>query len=48
MMIDQGVEQKLGFDLLRQRLSNYCLSSLGRREVEKIAFSRDLEKSKHC
>src|SRR5260221_4521713 len=46
MMFLPDVEQKLGFDLLRQRLNNYCLSGLVLREVEKINFSRDFKDSK--
>lgn len=34
-------EQKLGFDLIRQRLKNYCLSSLGLKLVDQIAFSNE-------
>jgi DNA mismatch repair protein MutS2 len=46
MMVPADVEQKLGFDQLRQRLSSYCLSGQGLREVEKIHFSSDFEKIK--
>ncbi len=46
MIFPPDVEQKLGFDLLRQRLNNYCLSGLGLREVEKIEFSSDFRKIK--
>ena len=31
-------EQKLGFDLVRQRLKNYCISTLGQRRVDNIQF----------
>src|SRR5882672_3163609 len=44
MIFPPDVEQKLGFDQLRQRLNNYCLSSRGIREVEKIKFSSDFGK----
>jgi DNA mismatch repair protein MutS2 len=34
-------EQKLGFDLVRQKIKNYCLSSLGLHLVDQIAFSNE-------
>ncbi|MCX6306267.1 MAG: Smr/MutS family protein [Bacteroidetes bacterium] len=34
-------EQKLGFDVIRQILNDYCLSTLGRIWVMKMAFSAD-------
>lgn len=34
-------EQKLGFDQIRHRLKNYCLSSLGIRLVDEMGFSTD-------
>ena len=34
-------EQKLGFDIIRQMLHEYCLSTLGRTWVAKMAFSTD-------
>jgi len=45
-MTAPDVEEKLGFDLLRQRLNTYCLTGLGIREVEKIKFSRDFKEIK--
>lgn len=36
-------EQKLGFDQIRQRLKNYCLSPLGIRLVDRMNFSSDFE-----
>ncbi len=45
-MTAPDVEEKLGFDLLRQRLNTYCLTGLGVREVEKIKFSRDFKEIK--
>jgi DNA mismatch repair protein MutS2 len=41
MLYPTTFEQKLGFDMIRQILGNYCLSSLGRSRVSKIAFSTD-------
>ncbi|MCK9421347.1 MAG: Smr/MutS family protein [Bacteroidales bacterium] len=43
MIFPSNFEQKLGFDTIRQMLSEYCLSSLGRNRVEQIAFSTDAE-----
>ena len=37
------VEEKLGFDQLRQRLNSYCLSDLGIREVGKIKWSANFQ-----
>jgi DNA mismatch repair protein MutS2 len=39
MLYPPTFEQKLGFDVIRQILGSYCLSSLGRAYVDKIAFS---------
>lgn len=41
MIYPRDFELKLGFDQVRQRLSNYCLSSLGLRLVEEMSFSTD-------
>lgn len=41
MTYPRDCEQKLGFDQVRQRLSNYCLSTLGAKEVEEIRFISD-------
>ncbi|MDP1623903.1 MAG: Smr/MutS family protein [Bacteroidales bacterium] len=38
-----GFEQKLGFDVIRQILSDYCLSTLGRGWVGKTSFSTDAD-----
>jgi DNA mismatch repair protein MutS2 len=38
MVYPSDFEIKLGFDQIRQRLGNYCLSTLGRIEVDKIRF----------
>jgi DNA mismatch repair protein MutS2 len=37
----QDFESKLGFDQVRQRLKNYCLSSLGSHLVDVMSFSSD-------
>ncbi|MEI7661162.1 MAG: Smr/MutS family protein [Bacteroidota bacterium] len=41
MYFPSNFEQKLGFDVIRQLLSDHCLSSLGRHWVDKISFSTD-------
>lgn len=43
MIWPNDLEQKLGFDQVRLMLKNYCLSDLGRRNVDAIEFSSDLE-----
>ncbi|MCU0471063.1 MAG: Smr/MutS family protein [Arcicella sp.] len=39
MLYPQNIEQKLGFDKIRERLNELCISPLGRAFVEKIRFS---------
>ncbi len=39
MLYPQNIEQKLGFDRIRERLNELCVSTLGRAFVEKIRFS---------
>lgn len=41
MLYPKNIEQKIGFDKIRDILSQYCLSELGRYYVERIAFSTD-------
>lgn len=36
-------EQKIGFDQIRKRLQNYCLSPLGLKRVDAISFQSDFE-----
>ena len=43
MVYPQDVEQKLGFDVLRQRLRNYCVSGLGHRRLDEITFQSDYD-----
>lgn len=38
MVYPSDFEVKLGFDQIRQRISSYCISTLGRNEVDKIRF----------
>ncbi len=47
MIYPENFEEKTGFDRIRQMLSDNCLSSLGRKEVEDIRFltkQADIEK----
>ncbi|MBN1767325.1 MAG: Smr/MutS family protein [Prolixibacteraceae bacterium] len=37
-------EQKIGFERIRQIMSNFCLSEMGRENVEKIVFMNDFSK----
>jgi len=46
--ISPDFEQKLGFDVIRQILSDYCLSTLGRAWVMKMAFSIDEVEIRAC
>jgi DNA mismatch repair protein MutS2 len=39
MLYPQNIEIKLGFDKIRERLNELCVSTLGRNFVEKIRFS---------
>jgi DNA mismatch repair protein MutS2 len=41
MVFPAEFEQKLGFDQIRDRLKNYCLSPLGVRLVDQMSFSSD-------
>ncbi|MFN5171111.1 MAG: endonuclease MutS2 [Cyclobacteriaceae bacterium] len=41
MVYPAEVEVKLGFDVLRQRLHQYCISGLGHREVDQLFFQTD-------
>ncbi len=43
MIYPSDVEQKLGFDQIRLRLTNYCLCSLGQKLVGLMKFSPDFE-----
>ena len=39
MLYPQNIEIKLGFDKIRERLNELCVSTLGRNFVEKVRFS---------
>src|SRR5689334_23358430 len=41
MIYPKDVEQKLGFDQIRQFLKNYCVSSLGSQRVDDLYFRSD-------
>ncbi len=41
MLYPKNIEQKIGFDKVRDLLFQYCLSNLGRYYVERISFSSD-------
>jgi DNA mismatch repair protein MutS2 len=41
MIYPKDVEQKLGFDQVRQSLKNYCVSSLGAQRVDDLHFRSD-------
>jgi DNA mismatch repair protein MutS2 len=43
MIFPSEFEHKLGFDQIRQRLKNYCLSSLGIRLVDEMCFSANFD-----
>lgn len=43
MLYPQNIEQKLGFDRIRERLSALCISPLGRAFVEKVRFSDNFD-----
>ncbi len=42
MIYPQNFEQKIGFDLIRQLISNKCLSSLGKEVVDEMTFLTDI------
>src|SRR4051812_28134879 len=46
MTYPNDFEQKLGFDQIRQRLHSYCLSPLGIRLVDEMAFSPEYNEVK--
>jgi len=43
MIFPEEFERKLGFDQIRERLRQYCLSSLGIRHVDEMRFSSDFD-----
>jgi len=47
MIFPDNFEQKLGFDAIRQMLSNYCLTLPGRQKANSVGFSTDAETIYH-
>jgi len=43
MIYPESIEEKLGFDVIRQRILGYCVSDLGRKLVEEIGFETKSE-----
>jgi DNA mismatch repair protein MutS2 len=43
MIYPKNFESKIGFDLVKQKLLNFCISSLGQSYVEKIRFSNQYD-----
>jgi DNA mismatch repair protein MutS2 len=43
MIYPESIEEKLGFDVIRQRLLDLCVSDLGRNLVKKVSFQDDPE-----
>lgn len=41
MIYPKNIEEKIGFDKIREILGEYCLSSLGRKYIDKVQFSSD-------
>ena len=43
MIYPKNYEQKVGFDEIRQLLSNHCDSTMGRERVEEMSFMTDVK-----
>lgn len=43
MLYPRDIEEKIGFDKIRQLLKNHCISTLAQEEIEQIAFSCDFD-----
>lgn len=43
MLYPKNIEQKIGFDQIRGLTKQFCISSLGKDEVDEVAFSSDFE-----
>lgn len=41
LLYPKNIEQKLGFDAIRNLLVDYCVSAMGKSEVEEMSFSSD-------
>jgi DNA mismatch repair protein MutS2 len=46
MLYPKNIEQKLGFDKIRENIANECVSLLGRSFVDKVRFSDNFEQVK--
>ncbi|MBO7316582.1 MAG: Smr/MutS family protein [Paludibacteraceae bacterium] len=43
MLYPKNIEQKIGFDLVRELVKQYCVSELGKNQVDCVSFSSDFE-----
>jgi DNA mismatch repair protein MutS2 len=43
MIYPDNLEEKLGFDQIRQRLATYCLSASGAKWIDRMRFSADID-----
>ncbi len=46
MLYPSNLEEKIGFDKIREKLKSYCLSSLGEERVDKMRFSNRYDQIK--
>jgi DNA mismatch repair protein MutS2 len=46
MTYPENIEEKIGFDRIREQLLSYCLSSLGEHGIEELRFITDFEELK--
>ena len=44
MLYPKTIEEKLGFDIIRERLTSYCISDLGKKLVEDLHFQTESAK----
>lgn len=42
MIYPESIEEKLGFDVIRQRIVDYCVSELGKKLAAEISFETDI------
>jgi DNA mismatch repair protein MutS2 len=47
MIYPESIEEKLGFDVIRQRILTYCKSELGKNLVHEISYETDAVKINH-
>lgn len=48
MLYPHNIEQKIGFDTVRQLISGNCLSDLAKEEIDAITFLTDFQKIEMC